>query len=238
MLWTLMTSTAHYIDLCLARLGTDTFAQAFCDFVERLGTDQIMVFSIEKRQATCLMSRHFSQTALANELAAMYLDGWYRNDPLLPELLASSPGTVTLRSLDDVSKDMDAEYRQKFFDTPGLLTKTTLLGVGSDLRLFISLYQTGTSTAPLDPDLFVLVGRLALLHFEQQVGSDAPALLDVLSTRERTVCLGILAGQKTELIAANIGVAPSTVVTYRKRAYSKLGISSRASLFALCRTSS
>lgn len=231
-----MTSIACHIDTCLARLGTDAFAQAYCDFVETLGVDQLMIFSTGERQATCLMSRHFSQAALADELATMYLDGWYKRDPLLPELLATPAGTVKLRRLDEISKNMDAEYRQKFFDIPGLLTKTTLLSVGSDLRLFISLYQTAPATSAPDAELSRLVGRLALLHFERQVASDAPALLDVLSTRERAVCLGILAGQKTELIAAEIGVAPSTVVTYRKRAYAKLGISSRASLFALCRT--
>lgn len=230
-----MISKAHHVDRCLASLGTNAFAQIFCDFVETLGVDQIMVFSIEERHTTCLMSRHFGHMVLADELAAMYLDGWYIHDPLRPELLASSPGTITLRRFEDVAKNMDAAYRQKFFDAPGLLAKTTLLGVGSDLRLFVSLYQTGIATSPPDADLSRLVGRLALMHFEQQNQSDELSLLDVLSTRERAVCMGILAGQKAELIAAEIGVAPSTVVTYRKRAYSKLGINSRASLFAICR---
>lgn len=231
-----MTSVARHIDNCLKCLGTDAFAQVYCDFVETLGVDQLMIFSISEHQATCLMSRHFSQAALADELATMYLDGWYKRDPLLHELLSSPAGTVKLRRLDEVSKNMDADYRQKFFDIPGLLTKTTLLSVERDLRLFISLYQTAPATSPPDAELSQLVGRLALLHFERQVASDAPALLDVLSTRERAVCLGILAGQKAEIIAAEIGIAVSTVVTYRRRAYAKLGISSRASLFALCRT--
>lgn len=58
----------------------------------------------------------------------------------------------------------------------------------------------------------------------------------MLSARERAVCLGILAGRKAELIAGDIDVAASTVVTYRKRAYAKLGINSRAALFAICQT--
>jgi DNA-binding CsgD family transcriptional regulator len=231
----MITSTDH-INHCLAHLGTDAFAQVFCDFVETLGIDQIMVFSIGENQASCLLSRHFSQTALAGKLAALYLDGWYKHDPLLPELLATHSGKVTLRRLSEISAEMDNDYRQKFFCVPGLLAKTTLLCVCGDLRLFVSLYQTGGPTAQPDSALAILAGRLALLHFERQAQSDTPAVLDVLSHRERTVCLGILAGQKAELIAAEIGVAPSTVVTYRKRSYSKLGISSRASLFAICRT--
>lgn len=230
-----MILAAHHIDLCLSRLGTDNFAQVFCDFVETLDVDQVMVFSIGAHQASCLMSRHFSQTTLADELASMYLAGWHKHDPLLPELLATETGTVKLRHLDEISAEMNTEYREKFFDAPGLVAKTTLLCVAGDLRLFVSLYQKGSATTQPDPALSMLLGRLALMHFERQAQSDTPTVLDVLSTRERAVCLGILAGQKAELIAAEIGIAPSTVITYRKRAYSKLGISSRASLFAICR---
>lgn len=230
-----MTTMAHHIDTCLAHSGTESFAKVFCEFVETLGIDQIMIFSIGDSQASCLMSRHFSNAALADELATMYLDGWYQHDPLLPELRALAPGNVTLRRLDDVVGEMETEYRERFFDGPGLSTKTTLLGSGRDLRLFVSLYQTGSALGPPDSDLARLVGRLAMLHFEALAQSQIPALLDVLSSRERAVCVGILGGQKAEVIAAEIGVAASTVITYRKRAYAKLGISSRASLFALCR---
>ena len=230
-----MTTAAHHIDTCLAHLGTENFAKVYCDFVETLGVDQIMIFSIGDAQASCLMSRHFSNAALADELATMYLDGWYQLDPLLAELRALAPGTVTLRRLDDFVGEMDAEYRERFFDGPGLSTKTTLLGSGHNLRVFVSLYQTGNGLGPPDPDLARLVGRLAMLHFEASSQSQIPALLDVLSSRERAVCIGILEGQKAEVIAAEISVAASTVITYRKRAYAKLGINSRASLFALCR---
>lgn len=230
-----MIAAIDHINDCLERLGTDRFAQAFCDYVETLGLDQIMVFSITGGSASCLMSRHFSQSALADELASLYLDGWYKRDPLYPRLIAAPSATVVLSRLADISAEMDAAYRQQFFDRPGLSAKTTVMCASGDLRLFVSLYQTDASAPQPDAGLCILAGRLALLHFERQAHSDIPAVLDVLSTRERAVCLGILAGQKAELIAAEIGVAPSTVVTYRKRAYAKLGISARASLFAICR---
>lgn len=230
-----MNATAHHIELCLAHLGLESFAQVFCDFVETLEIDQIMVFSIGAHGASCLLSRHFREGALADVLAAQYLDGWYKADPLLPQLLAAEPDTITLRTFEQIQSEMNDAYRRIFFDAPGLHAKTTVMGVRRDLRLFISLYQEDLMTVQPDQTLSRLVGRLALLHFDQLRKSDHPALLDVLSLRERAVCQGMLAGQKAEEIAAQIGVAPSTVVTYRKRAYGKLGISSRANLFALCR---
>jgi DNA-binding CsgD family transcriptional regulator len=225
-----------HIDTCLATLGTEKFAPNFCDFVETLGVHQLMVFSIETDHARCLLSRHFKNASLAGHLAQTYLDGWYLKDPLLPELLTASPGTVQLRTLEDTQDQMRADYREIFFDHPGLMAKTTLLAASHRLRLFISLYSEGQDTADRDPDLEQLVGRLALLHFEQRQDTDIPEPLAALSERERAVCLGILSGQKAELIADGLGVAPSTVVTYRKRAYRKLGVTSRAGLFAICKS--
>jgi len=231
-----MEPLVRHIDACLATLGGDGFAPAFSDFVETLGIDQIMVFSIVHNHAACLLSRHFSHAALAGELAAAYLDGWFLKDPLLPDLLGAPPGTVRLSRLDEIEESMDADYRRIFFTAPGLIAKTTVLAVGARLRLFVSLYQASGSAPACDPDLARLAGRLALLHFESRTESDTPLPLAVLSERERMVCLGILSGRKAEAIAADLGVAASTVITYRKRAYAKLGVTSRAGLFAICRT--
>ncbi|GAB4529474.1 MAG: LuxR C-terminal-related transcriptional regulator [Roseibium sp.] len=229
-----MTIPAHHIDACLASLGKDDFARAFCDLVETLGFDQVMVFSIGPAQASCLLSRHFSKAALAGRLAARYLDGWYRRDPLLPELLAAPAGTVTVRRLEQIAHGVDEDYRRIFFEAPGLLSKTTLIAAGDRLRLFVSLYRTGETAETGGDDLALVAGRLALLHFERRARADTPEPLAVLSDRERAVCLGILSGRKAEAIASDMGIAASTVVTYRKRAYEKLGITSRASLFAIC----
>jgi len=193
-----------------------------------------MVFSIGRERAACLLSRHFSHAALAGKLAAAYLDGWYLKDPLLPELLALPSDTVALYRLEEIEGRMSEDYRRIFFEAPGLRAKTTVLAAGDRLRLFISLYQAREASATCDMELARLAGRLALLHFERGAVSDAPPPLAVLSERERRVCLGILSGRKAEAIAADLGVAASTVITYRKRAYAKLGITSRAGLFAIC----
>lgn len=231
-----MTTEIRNIDACLAALGTKRFASLFADFIEGFGIDQIMVFSISESAATCLLSRHFRNAALAETLSATYLDGWYRQDPLLPELLSIAPGRIVLRRFRDIETRMSDDYRRIFFDAPGLVEKTTLLAASDRLRLCLNLYQTGAGMVPVDDDLARIAGRLVLMHFSQMLDTGDPAPLAVLSERERHVCLGILSGKKTELIADELGVAPSTVITYRKRAYQKLGITTRAGLFAICRS--
>ncbi|PVX85882.1 helix-turn-helix domain-containing protein [Paraburkholderia unamae] len=54
-----------------------------------------------------------------------------------------------------------------------------------------------------------------------------------LTTRERTVCVGILTGYTSEGIALNLGISINSVLTYRKRVYEKLGITSQNELFML-----
>ncbi len=230
-----MPGFAQHIENCLKTVGSDDFAVAFLDFVETLHIDQIMVFSIETDHARCFMSRHFSHSALAGQLASTYLDGWFEKDPLLQELRDTPAGEIRLRRMEDFAERMSAPYRQIFFDAPGLAGKTTLLAAGQRVRLFVNLYQGGENAVLCDPDTARLAGRLVLMHFDRPDRFEIPPPLAALSEREREVCLGILSGQKAELIADGMEIAPSTVITYRKRAYQKLGISSRTGLFAICR---
>ena len=54
-----------------------------------------------------------------------------------------------------------------------------------------------------------------------------------LTDREQQVCFRILQGLTSEAISLDLKVAISTIHTYRKRAYGKLGISSQNELFSL-----
>lgn len=69
-------------------------------------------------------------------------------------------------------------------------------------------------------------------QFEERL-RDVPALL---SAREREVCRLALLGYHSKAIASLLELRYSTVLTYRKRAYAKLGISSQNELFRLCLT--
>ena len=122
-----MLTPAHHIEACLAALGTERFAPAFCDLVEIIGAHQLMVFAIEDDHTRCLVSRHFSHEALGEELASTYLNGWFRKDPLLAELISAAAGTVELRRFDEIEGKMEDDYRHIFFDRPGLVAKTTVL---------------------------------------------------------------------------------------------------------------
>lgn len=223
------------IEHALAALGGEGFLVPFLDLAETAGADQIMIFALGQDRADCLVSRHFSRARLGPSLAARYLDGWWRHDPLLPALRAVPEGAVEVAHMEDAAARMTPDYREIFFDGPGLARKTALLAAGREVRLIVNLYQTGGARDLRGAQIAPLLGRLALLHFDRPAGAALPSPLAALSSRERAVCRGILDGKTADAIARDMGLAPSTVVTYRKRAYQKLGVTSRGALFAICR---
>jgi DNA-binding CsgD family transcriptional regulator len=55
-----------------------------------------------------------------------------------------------------------------------------------------------------------------------------------LSKRELDVLTGVLEGLSAQEIGDTMGIKATSVVTYQKRAFRRLGISSQRQLFALC----
>lgn len=233
-----MPSIYRLIEDCLAASGGDDFIAGVLALVERMGVSQLMIFEPVGDTVVCLVSRNYSRLRTGDLLASRYLDGWFRQDPLLPELMRMGAGQTRLRRMEDIVSKMSGAYVDIFFNQPGLAGKTTVLAAGSTRRLMVNFYH-GEAAGPApdqeDEALMSLIARLVLVHFETRPATVYPACLSALSERERQVCLGVLDGKKTELIASDLDLSPATIVTYRRRAYEKLGISSRGSLFALCR---
>lgn len=223
------------IDDCLACCGRPEFLPRLAELVRSLGPRQLMVFELSAERASCLVSANFSALRLGEALAARYLDGWFRQDPLLPRLLALPAGACEVVPLDAPAPGMGEDYWEIFFRQPMLGGKLAVLMAGATRRLAVYLYAAEDRPAEIAPALARILGRLVLMHFEGLPASATPAPLALLSEREAEVCMGILDGRKAEIIAGDMGVTVSTVATYRRRAYEKLGISSRGALFALCR---
>lgn len=221
------------IGACLDAIGQPGFARALLALAERTGARQVMVFELGEASARCLLSRNYARHGLGEALAERYLDGWHRKDPLRPALRRLAPGQRRVVRVEAAHAGMGAEYRAIFFDQPGLGAKTSVLVAGAS-RLIVNLYE---GAASVDPDLADLIAALIARHIEAAGAPAHPPALSGLSARERAVCLGILAGQKTETIAGALDLSADTVITYRRRAYHKLGIASRGALFALCRGS-
>ena len=159
--------------------------------------------------------------------------------------------------------DYDAGYKARFFTNTGLIDKVSSLLQTRQYTIYCSFYRleaSGRFEPPEFEDLSRILPILTNLIFKhshllarlsglkEKENHPDPIItkvpmgrsLDVrnevfakLTDREQQVCFRILRGLTSEAISLDLKVAISTIHTYRKRAYAKLGISSQNELFSL-----
>ena len=195
-------------------------------------------------------------------LAESYASRHWARDPnrhlLLPPVAGEERRGVVLRAV-RVEEIADAEYRRRLFAEPRLRAKAALVVRAPGHALYVNLYR-GLDREPFGPGDLAAVERTcdvlaAMLerHFalaDDAAASDLAAVQRViagaavergrdggcgapLSEREAAVCARIVAGYSAEGIGLDLGVSTHSVVTYRRRAFEKLGIATQKELFSL-----
>jgi len=224
-------------------LGEEPFLDRFLDWVNAaLGADQCMLFfCAEDKSVTTLLYKDFAQDESARALAHSYIsERRYMQDPNFALLKECPPGQLHVLHLDHLSPEMRPAYRRRFFDEPGFKDKLSIIRGHASGNYYLNLYRRTGHFAEVfrqaedETGVAQLLGSLLVKHYLLNRKMLAQGPLAFLSQREQQVCQAVLQGKKNELIADELGVTLNSVVTYRKRAYEKLGISSRAQLFALC----
>ena len=243
-------------------LGTPDFPAAFAhmaasDFL----ADQVVVFRAgEQGRIRTLLAENLREGAgRALALAESYASRHWAQDPnrhlLLPAAAGGEGGGVVLRAV-RVDEIADAEYRRRLFAEPRLRAKAALVVRAPGHALYVNLYR-GLDREPFAPGDLAAVERTcdvlaAMLerHFalaDDAAASDLAAAQRVvtgaaverggggapLSEREAAVCARIVAGYSAEGIGLDLGVSTHSVVTYRRRAFEKLGIATQKELFSL-----
>ncbi|MFM0736149.1 helix-turn-helix transcriptional regulator [Paraburkholderia xenovorans] len=161
-----------------------------------------------------------------------------------------APGALVLHRQQSSEIENDA-YRAACYAQPNVSDRLSLLlQPMANVWLSINLYRDSAygmfQSAELEQVESVahLFAHAARGHYalngQHQQGSAAAMLARVrricpaLTRRELDVLRGTLEGASAAEIAEQMGVKPTSVVTYQKRAYARIGISSQRQLFALC----
>ncbi len=144
-----------------------------------------------------------------------------------------------------------AGYRAACYSNPKVSDRLSLLLQPADeIWLSINLYRDSAHAHFAAQEIaFIeavapLIGHAArhhyALHGQHQLGipqlmlARVRSLCPALAKRELDVIRGVLEGRTAAEIADMLGIKPASVITYQKRAYQRLGISSQRQLFALC----
>lgn len=220
------------------------------DFYDRLtealaanfGVDHFCLFGLSEREGTrALATLGRIDQRLAARLAVDWTDhGWFRHDPNLPRLRRAGPVAREACARLDVSA-YARDYYSRFVAAVGIVDKLALCVRAPDgWILYANFHRLATSGGfpaktrqRLAEALPVIGASLARDRVLRTGGGRMPDPLAGLTRRERDVCRGILSGLSSEGIALALGISRNSVLTLRRRAYARLGISSQAELFRL-----
>ena len=188
------------------------------------------------------------------DIADSYARHYYALDGNQRVIVTGAPaGTDTAIVLHQQASDEigHAGYRAACYQRPNVSDRLSLLvQPAGDIWLSVNFYRD-SAQGKFAPGEIAAIETLAPLfahgvqhHYRlngQPVQGVAPMMLaslrrhcPELSKRELDVLRGVLEGHTAAEIAEATGLQPSSVVTYQKRAYKRMGISSQRQLFALC----
>ena len=188
--------------------------------------------------------------SVARSLTRDYVAAHHVHDPNYAELAGGTGTRRVLVRRHDRLRPMDGAYQSRFYTTVGIVDKLAFLWRAAEGGYYVNLYRTrgsgpyGREEVARLTELARFVAALVRLHAGRRgvvapkggaLAGLLPSLLsDRLTRREAEVLGGILRGLRTEGIAIELGVKAASVITFRKRAYAKLGITTQAELFAAC----
>ncbi len=239
---------------CVDAMGSEGFDEALLELLRRaVRIEQCMIFAYDSSdEIDCLLAANERQPRVAGRLAQLYAGGLFRQDPNYQRLrqLIDDQGKLADAELTTMQAEaMSPAYQSHLFAFPDLVDKVSLTIPGQDSIYYLNLY-CGVAAGPFTEENLACLDSLAPLlaslirrHYgstrslSQRPSAEEAAVLAPLSERERQLCLYLLRGHTLKTAAAELDIALSTAETYRKRAYAKLGVPSKARLVALCRQS-
>lgn len=242
-------SFSHLVD----GIGRSSFA---ADLLETVGkyarAEHCVVYRYQKDDVNVIAvaSAGGAQTAMRN--SARYRSSLvFKRDVELRELKQSLSGYQASVSCSRADEVPDPEFRHDFFLSQRVAARALLIGERNGELFGISLLRNQESgifqeeeSRAIRATADVLVSFVAkhddFLRREVAVNSafsSVPVLERILGSlphalteRERQVCARIVAGLTIKEIARDLKISPDSAVTYRRRAYLRLGVANRVGL--------
>jgi len=179
-----------------------------------------------------------------------YARGFWRSDPQVTRLV-HCPGAVPAVVRRRASEIADPRYRAACYDRAGITERVSILGPGRPGFIANGYRSAGNrpfspgDIARLEDHARLLVAAIERHHHIVTAGGhllNEAALVEGLlalrcglSIREAEISAAMILGETQEEIALRKQLSPHSIVTYRRRAYGKLGIASRRDLVRLHR---
>ncbi len=247
--WRAPTSMGVLYEKLLTAIGTDDFGLTVRDAVMAVtaGVRRIYLFEATGREESSLQYFHCEPGLVG--LFPAYRK-WYQPLDPVSDAYRAAPERSNVAIQRVRPADIESPgFRRRFFEEPGIIERVSVIQRGADAWRVINVARHSSEGCCSDEELGALIGLscliLPMLPLNRQRRS-SPEPLSVaqleerfaaryssLTLRERQVCARAAVGMTVEATALELGIAKTSVLTYRQRAYQRLGVTSPFELCAL-----
>jgi len=249
----------RYLDDLIFSVGTPRFEGVLFDAARRAtGCEHLTAFAIScDGQPRILLAANAGVAPLAKLAGEAYVSRFWDADPI--NQLCDHPGVKTAGLLARVTAEelRSSTFRRNCYSTAGwtragirMIDRISVFKSRGGETIKVSFHRASgegpfgeqevDNIATSTDALVALVARHGVPSAFAVSDASQPRYADsvrraapFLSEREVQVCAGIVLGRTSEGIALELGISVNTVRTHRKRAYSRLQISSQNELMRL-----
>jgi DNA-binding CsgD family transcriptional regulator len=240
------TPAAGDVTPAVLAIGRPDFPDILIDTLRRqAGVGHCMVFALTREgAASCLLDAGNIPTG--SDLGAAYAGQFHESDPNR-DALFEAEGSTPIMLPSFAPRMYGARYRKIFFSDSDIVDKCATAIWTGDTCFYVNFYRITSQGRFSDAQRARLrtiapaIGASVARHFQQTAPPDQSLAmlfatrvpLAALTPREQEVCRRILLGFSSEAISQALGISLHSTLTYRKRAYERLGISSQNELFGI-----
>lgn len=247
--WRMSTASRMAYERLLGALGTEEFGSTVRDSVISTvgGARRIYLFEATGRDNTSL--QYFSGEPGLVGLFPAYLKSYLRQDPVSDAYRAAPRTSDVVLQRVRPAHISSPEFRRRIFDDAGIVERVSVILRGADAWRGINVARHASDGLFTDQQIDALIGMACLalpmlpLSRDRQIGRLPLSVAQIedrfasrfpeLTLRERQVCARAAVGMSVEATALDLHVAKTSVLTYRRRAYQRLQVSSHYQLCSL-----
>lgn len=246
--WRAPTAMGAVYESLLDTIDMEAFGPALLDSLRQLtaGVRRLYLFESTSPEQNQLQY-HYCEPYV-EELFPTYSKQYLRQDPIR-EAYRAAPvcSDVVMQRIQPGDIDSTG-FRQQFFEAGGIVERISIVQRGQHAWRGMSVARHESQGCFSDDELTSLLALafLALPMITRHQRRRQHELLSIdqlelrfaqhfprLTARERQVCARAVTGMTVEATAQDLGIARTSVLTYRQRAYLRLNVSSPLELYGL-----